>query len=241
MNRPRAKVEEDELESRNGESIALGPSLETVSNVCTDLPERGPRAGYLLCGADLMSTGTNYELARDARIWSTYVREAERWDEDMVRGSSTVTRGEEVATAALFSAISTAWVIERLYSRNFSNFKPSSPPPTHTQIPHRVCKESTTGPYRNALREVASLLRVQVLNATSPTEAGFTPSLAAVWVSALWFLSLSLSVSVPLVAMLAKTVVLFVRIWPDRSAARSGPLEGSVDSMDWNVGRCLKY
>ncbi|ELU40695.1 hypothetical protein AG1IA_05263 [Rhizoctonia solani AG-1 IA] len=76
MNRPRAKVEEDELESRNGESIALGPSLETVSN--SRLP--------LLCGADLMSTGANYELARDARIWSTYVREAERWDEDMVDG-----------------------------------------------------------------------------------------------------------------------------------------------------------
>ncbi|QRW18096.1 transmembrane protein [Rhizoctonia solani] len=129
MNRPRAKVEEDELESRNGESIALGPSLETVSNSAKNLQ------------------------------------------------------------------------------------------PDPTEI---------------ALREVASLLQVQVLNATSPTEAGFTPSLAAVWVNALWFLSLSLSVSASLVAMLAKTVVLFVRIWLDRSAARSGPLEGSVDSMDWN-------
>ncbi|KAF8674021.1 hypothetical protein RHS04_07493 [Rhizoctonia solani] len=72
MNRPRAKVEEDELESRNGESIALGPSLETVSNATTAL-----RGGFDECGC---------ELARDARIWSTYVREAERWDEDMVGG-----------------------------------------------------------------------------------------------------------------------------------------------------------
>ncbi|GAB1522955.1 hypothetical protein RhiTH_006084 [Rhizoctonia solani] len=171
MNRPRAKVEEDELESRNGESIALGPSLETVSNVRISRNEGLEPVNYLLpllCGADLMSTGANYELARDARIWSTYVREAERWDEDMVGG----------------------W--NRFLIESAKNLQPD---PTET-----------------ALREVASLLRVQVLNATSPTEAGFTPSLAAVWVNALWFLSLSLSVSVSLVAMLAKTMVLFRRL-----------------------------
>ncbi|CAE6462245.1 unnamed protein product [Rhizoctonia solani] len=199
MIRPRAKVE-DELESRNGESIARGPGLESV-NKAISRPTAQPSSQsnsvsiLTLYTRQIRISGSNGleppltalwggfdeyggELARDARIWSTYVREAERWDEDMVDGWN---RSLDVILvfAALFSAISTAFLIE--------SAKNLQPDPTET-----------------ALHEVVSLLRVQVLNETSPTETGFTPSLVAVWVNGLWFLSLSLSVSVSLVAMLAK-------------------------------------
>lgn len=57
--------------------------------------------------------------------------------------------------------------------------------------------------------EITQILRAMSANQTvSPTldsdPEAFSPSAAAIWVNILWFLSLSLSVSVSLVAMLAK-------------------------------------
>ncbi|CAE6480399.1 unnamed protein product [Rhizoctonia solani] len=166
----RAKVEDE-----NGETTALGPSLEEIriSRKESDGVEPAALRGFDEYGG---------ELARDARIWSTYVREAERWDEDMVDGWN---RSLDVILvfAALFSAISTAFLIES-------------------------AKNLQEDPAAVSLQEVTTLLRAiaagQVLNSTSPEAPGFTPPSTAIWVNALWFLSLSLSVSVSLVAMLAK-------------------------------------
>jgi hypothetical protein len=54
------------------------------------------------------------------------------------------------------------------------------------------------------LRSIADGQPVTSSSSDNSNLPGFTPSLAAVCVNALWFLSLSLSVSVSLVAMLAK-------------------------------------
>ncbi|KAJ1307692.1 hypothetical protein OPQ81_001783 [Rhizoctonia solani] len=167
---PRAKVE-DEIEPLNGGSTALGPSSDRPNEATTAL-----RGGFDDYGG---------ELARDARIWPTYVREAEKWDEDMVDGWN---RSLDVILvfAALFSAISTAFLIES--AKNL--------------------QEDPTETAAASLQEATILLRAiaagQVLNSTSPVDTGFVPSPVAVWVNAIWFLSLSLSVSVSLVAMLAK-------------------------------------
>ncbi|KAG8761915.1 hypothetical protein FRC11_012277 [Ceratobasidium sp. 423] len=152
----RAKVEDE-----NGESIALGPGLESLDEIriSRKLSEVGLEPPTALRGFDEYGG----ELARDARIWSTYVREAERWDEDMVDG----------------------W--NRFLIESAKNLQ---------EDPSASLKQMTI-----LLRAIAE---GQVLNSTSPEGTGFTPPLAAVWVNALWFLSLSLSVSVSLVAMLAK-------------------------------------
>ncbi|CAE6437961.1 unnamed protein product [Rhizoctonia solani] len=183
MIRPRAKVE-DELESRNGESIALGPGSESMNKIrISGNDGLEPSLAAMRGGFDEYGS----ELARDGRIWSTYVREAERWDEDMVDGWN---RYGSVGYSSLRSL--TLLSARAQKSRRYSRFLIES------------AKNLQPDPTETVLHEVASLLRFQILNETSPTEPGFTPSLAAVWVNALWFLSLSLSVSVSLVAMLAK-------------------------------------
>ncbi|CAE6519326.1 unnamed protein product [Rhizoctonia solani] len=185
----RAHVE-DEIESLNGETIALGPSLGRlddeirISRKQSDGPEPTPTA--------LRGAFDEYgaELARDARIWPTYVREAEKWDEDMVGGWN---RSLDVilvfvspVLAALFSAISSAFLIES--AKNLQK------DPTETAAA--------------SLQHATILLRAiatgQLVNSTVPDDPEFTPSSVAVCVNALWFLSLALSVSVSLVAMLAK-------------------------------------
>ncbi|KAF8604547.1 hypothetical protein BDV93DRAFT_440416, partial [Ceratobasidium sp. AG-I] len=89
--------------------------------------------------------------------------------------------------AALFSAISTAFVIESA----------------------KALQQDATESTAAAMQEVTTILRAiaegQAITPSDSSEPpGFTPSFAAVCVNALWFLSLSLSVSVSLVAMLAK-------------------------------------
>ncbi|KAG8731112.1 hypothetical protein FRC11_005065, partial [Ceratobasidium sp. 423] len=90
--------------------------------------------------------------------------------------------------AALFSAVSTTFVVES--SKNLQ--------------PDPAAMSATT------LQEISQILRVMSNNQSgasipeSPSEADFKPSAAAIWVNALWFLSLALSVSVSLVTMLAK-------------------------------------
>ncbi|KAG8697625.1 hypothetical protein FRC09_007746, partial [Ceratobasidium sp. 395] len=153
------------------------------------------------------------ELARDARIWPAYVREAEKWDEDMVDGwnrSLDVILGTcefigdasdhvfidllrcqySIGTqAALFSAISTAFVIE-----SSKNLKPDP-------------SEATAASMLVVVSVLHAIAEGRPAN-TSPEGSNnvpeFTPPFAAVCVNTLWFLSLSLGVSVSLVAMLAK-------------------------------------
>ncbi|KAF8756839.1 hypothetical protein RHS01_04098 [Rhizoctonia solani] len=94
-----------------------------------------------------------------------------------------------IIQAALFSAVSTTFVVESI--------KDLQPDPAMIS--------ATT------LQEISQVLRIIVSNNQSsasfsdlPPEEKFKPSAAAIWVNVLWFLSLALSVSVSLVTMLAK-------------------------------------
>ncbi|QRW07937.1 activating signal cointegrator 1 complex subunit 3 [Ceratobasidium sp. AG-Ba] len=146
-------------------------------------PLDNPRAGFDEYGA---------ELGLDARIWPVYVKEAEAWDGEMVDGWN---RSLDVMLifvrlylTALFSAVSTTFVVE--------SFKMLQPDPSQTSA--------------NALIEITQLLRTMSNGGntasidTSTDPAAFSPPASAIWINALWFLSLALSVSVSLIVMLAK-------------------------------------
>ncbi|KAJ1304272.1 hypothetical protein OPQ81_005432 [Rhizoctonia solani] len=146
------------------------------------------------------------ELDKDARIWSAYVKEAEQWDDEMVDGWNRQASPEilnppkytnhnqddisatELVFAALFSAVSTTFVVES--SKNLE--------------PDPAAISAAT------LQEISQILKAISNNQSgaslpqSSNEADFKPSAAAIWVNALWFLSLALSVSVSLATMLAK-------------------------------------
>ncbi|CAE6450993.1 unnamed protein product [Rhizoctonia solani] len=129
------------------------------------------------------------ELGKDARFWKVYVKETDNWDEELVHGwnkSLDVT----LVFAALFSAILTAFLIE---------------------ISGRLRED----PSDNMSKALATLSEALVLiaNGTQPERAvssiesqptSSTPSHAAVLVSTLWYLSLSLSVATSFLAMLGK-------------------------------------
>ncbi|CAE6388332.1 unnamed protein product [Rhizoctonia solani] len=126
------------------------------------------------------------ELDKEARIWSAYVKEAEQWDDEIVDGWN---RSLDVMLvfAALFSAVSTTFVVES--SKNLQ--------------PDPAAISATT------LQEISQILRIISNNQSGASlppssEPEFKPPASAIWVNALWFLSLALSVSVSLATMLAK-------------------------------------
>ncbi|EUC58235.1 transmembrane protein, putative [Rhizoctonia solani AG-3 Rhs1AP] len=154
-------------------------NLKTTSHQrLSSTPIDATRAGFDDYGA---------ELDKEARVWSAYVREAEQWDDEMVDGWN---RSLDVMLvfAALFSAVSTTFVVES--SKNLA--------------PDPAVISATT------LQEISQILRVISNNQSGATfpapssETEFKPSASAIWVNALWFLSLALSVSVSLATMLAK-------------------------------------
>ncbi|CAE6416448.1 unnamed protein product, partial [Rhizoctonia solani] len=129
------------------------------------------------------------ELGPDAQVWKTYVREADRVDEELVDGWNK-SMDVNLIFAALFSAISTAFVIE-----SYKNLKPD---------PADVSAQTLL-----AISQTLSLLAntSQPATATPGSDdepATFKASPSAICVNVLWFLSLSLSVAVSLVSMLAK-------------------------------------
>ncbi|QRV94412.1 transmembrane protein [Ceratobasidium sp. AG-Ba] len=128
------------------------------------------------------------EMAKNARVWKTYVREADRWDKEMVDGRNS-SLDVLLIFAALFSAISTAFIIESL-----GDLK-SDPAERSADTLFTISQQLNfiaTGQQNTSPPSLAS---------TSDT---FTPSYSAVVVNILWLLSLSLSVAVSLIAMLAK-------------------------------------
>ncbi|CAE6531575.1 unnamed protein product [Rhizoctonia solani] len=168
-------------DSANGTLAESDPDInpKTISHQrLSSTPVDATRAGFDDYGS---------ELDRDARVWSAYVKEAEQWDDEMVDGWN---RSLDVMLvfAALFSAVSTTFVVES--SKNLE--------------PDPASIAATT------LQEISQILRVMAINQSgaslpeSPADTEFEPSAAAIWVNALWFLSLALSVSVSLATMLAK-------------------------------------
>ncbi|KAG8681277.1 hypothetical protein FRC09_017596, partial [Ceratobasidium sp. 395] len=139
-------------------------------------------------------------MAKEARVWRTYVREADRWDQEMIAGRNNsldvllnrVSLGvtnRHVTKAALFSAISTAFIIEGL--------KDMKPDPA----------ESSAQTLLVVSQMLVAISHGQIANVTNQDAADsstFSPSRAALVVNVLWLLSLSLSLTVALVAILAK-------------------------------------
>ncbi|CAE6495236.1 unnamed protein product [Rhizoctonia solani] len=129
------------------------------------------------------------ELGPDAQVWKTYVNEADRVDEELVDGWN---KSMEVNLifAALFSAISTAFVIE-----SYKNLKPD-PADVSSQALLIISQTLST---------IANGSQPTSLPPVLETASGsFKASPSAVCVNVLWFLSLSLSVAVSLISMLAK-------------------------------------
>ncbi|KAG8760736.1 hypothetical protein FRC11_015013 [Ceratobasidium sp. 423] len=133
---------------------------------------------------------TKFTAPKSAPLWNRYVKIAEAEDKDILEdweGAIDVT----LVFAALFSAISTGFVLE-----SSKNLKPDQGAATVL-----------------AIRELTSVVQagfhLPTVNTLSPRElaalgGSFQPSTIDVWVNCLWFLSLGLSISVSLFAMLAK-------------------------------------
>ncbi|KAG8790029.1 hypothetical protein FRC12_012885 [Ceratobasidium sp. 428] len=120
------------------------------------------------------------EMTGEARVWKTYVREADMSDKEMVEGRN--------KQAALFSAVSTAFVIESL-----GDLKPD---PAESSAKTLLLMSQT----------LTAIANGQTVMPSDPgaLDTTFTPSKTAVLVNLLWLLSLSLSIAVSLIAMLAK-------------------------------------
>ncbi|CAE6364835.1 unnamed protein product [Rhizoctonia solani] len=129
------------------------------------------------------------ELGPDAQVWKTYVREADRVDEELVDGWNK-SMDVNLIFAALFSAISTAFVIE-----SYKNLKPD---PADVSAQTLLVISQTLSSLANASQPATST------PVPSEEAAPFQASASAICVNVLWFLSLSLSVAVSLISMLAK-------------------------------------
>ncbi|KAG9076192.1 hypothetical protein FS749_012066 [Ceratobasidium sp. UAMH 11750] len=139
----------------------------------------GPRPGYDDYGQ---------ELGKDARFWKVYLQEAKVWDADMVDGWNN-SLDLILIFAALFSAISTAFVLE--------SSKSLQPDPAETSA-------QTLSLISQTLFAMANTQPGSAFSFTPPEPPSFVAPTSAVWVNTLWFLSLSLSVAVSLIAMLGK-------------------------------------
>ncbi|KAF8594124.1 hypothetical protein BDV93DRAFT_402136, partial [Ceratobasidium sp. AG-I] len=126
-------------------------------------------------------------------FWPTYVKEADQHDNELSEGwnnlSTFVTTTIKLhIQAALFSAISTAFVLE--------SSKDLKPDPTESAAATLLIISQT-------LLTISNRSALPSLTATTGPPP-FIPATSAIAVNVLWFSSLILSVSVTLVAMLAK-------------------------------------
>ncbi|CUA70954.1 Mediator of RNA polymerase II transcription subunit 12 [Rhizoctonia solani] len=149
------------------------------------------------------------ELDPDAQVWKTYVREADQVDEEMVDGwNKYVSMDVILIFAALFSAISTAFVIE-----SYKNLK---------QDPADASSQTLL----TISQTLLLIANGSQSSSSTPISAPETPAFAAsakdICVNVLWFLSLSLSVAVSLISMLAKEWCL------EFMAGRTGPAGAQV-------------
>ncbi|CAE6452496.1 unnamed protein product [Rhizoctonia solani] len=128
----------------------------------------------------------DYGLGKEAKFWKTYVKETDRWDGELMDGWNK-SLDVLLVFAALFSAIVTAFIVES------SNLLREDPADVSAQ---------TLLVISQTLLAMSNNTQPSELTSTSPTP--FVPSRSAVAVNALWYLSLSLSVSTAFLAILAK-------------------------------------
>ncbi|CCO34109.1 hypothetical protein BN14_08201 [Rhizoctonia solani AG-1 IB] len=125
------------------------------------------------------------ELTKDARVWKVYVKEADRWDAELVDGWN------KSLDAALFSAVSTTFLIE-----SSGMLK---------QDPNDVSAAALVV-ISHALVALAgnSSVDLSTLSLPDQSAAPFMPPHNAVVVNTLWYLSLATSIATSFLAMLAK-------------------------------------
>ncbi|CAE6495119.1 unnamed protein product [Rhizoctonia solani] len=178
------------LETRPGTALQSGqaspvgnyetPGPETTA-VKTKMPQRGGASGYF------DEEGT--ELGKEAKFWKVYVKETDRWDAEVI-DSWNKSLDVILVFAALFSAISTAFLIE--------SSKKLQQDPTDTSAQSLVVISQT-------LLAMANNLPPPGPEVLLPNGAeAFTPTYNAIVINILWYLSLSISLATAFIAALAK-------------------------------------
>ncbi|QRV79815.1 transmembrane protein [Ceratobasidium sp. AG-Ba] len=147
------------------------------------------------------------EMTKSARVWKTYVREADRWDKEMVDGRNSSLDVLLIFVSILESqtklmddltsptgAILISPFLNRFIIESLGDLKPDS-------------AESSA----RSLLAISQKLDVIVSGRQSeppPVQESpfddYSPAYSTIVVNILWLLSLSLSVAVSLIAMLAK-------------------------------------
>ncbi|CUA68268.1 putative ribonuclease C609,01 [Schizosaccharomyces pombe 972h-] [Rhizoctonia solani] len=132
------------------------------------------------------------ELEPEARVWKTYVKESDEFDQDLVEGWN---RSLDVILifAALFSAISTTFVLESYRELQ------EDPADATAQTLETISQTLLLIAHGN---QSLAARPANIMETLQDDE--FAPSWVAVSVNVLWFLSLALSVAASLIAMLAK-------------------------------------
>ncbi|CAE6434554.1 unnamed protein product [Rhizoctonia solani] len=144
-------------------------------------------AGYPEEYSGSATQSEEYGLGKEAKFWKTYVKEADRWDEELVGGWNQ-SLDVLLVFAALSSAIVSAFIIESSH----------------------LLQEDPADVSAQTLLVISQTLMTLANNTQSagliptPTDTPFSPSRSAVAVNALWYLSLALSVSTSFLAILAK-------------------------------------
>ncbi|KAG8730814.1 hypothetical protein FRC12_020063 [Ceratobasidium sp. 428] len=177
-------------------------------------------------------------MTGDARVWKTYVREADKSDKEMIEERSNFREYEnardkplthaKALQAALFSAVSTAFLIESL-----GDLKPD---PAESSAKTLLLMSQT-------LAAIANGQTVTPPGADALDDPPFSPSKTAVVVNLLWLLSLSLSIAVSLVAMLAKEwcyKFMSSRVGPAYEQARRRQLKWN-GMQRWKMKEVLTY
>ncbi|GAB1524358.1 hypothetical protein RhiTH_007511 [Rhizoctonia solani] len=155
------------------------------------------------------------DIGPNAEVWKKYVIETDRADKELVEGwnkrAPDICKPTRLRKAALFSAVSTAFILE-----STKDLKPD-------------------------YAEVSAHTLAAVLASLSPTtsdnssdvptmdQSNFAPTAVAIQVNILWFTSLSLSVAVALIAIVAKD-------WCYQfMATRTGPMliQGRRRQLRW--------
>ncbi|KAK0200736.1 hypothetical protein DFS33DRAFT_1507424 [Desarmillaria ectypa] len=129
------------------------------------------------------------EMAPSARVWRAYLDECQNYDAEMIEGWRD-TVDVLLVFAGLFSAVVTTFVVQTLQSLQ----------PDFNEVSAFLLFELVS--IQRALANGTSLSDVPPSQLTP--DSSFTPSSLIIWTNGLWFVSLSLSLTIALVAVLTK-------------------------------------
>ncbi|KAG6894337.1 hypothetical protein C0992_006559 [Termitomyces sp. T32_za158] len=128
------------------------------------------------------------EAKENARVWKVYIDEAESYDADMIQGFRNILDGILVF-AALFSAVVTTFVAQTSQALQ----------PDNSQIMVSLLTETN-----HLLRAAGNRTSINAVPTSSLGSQSSTHTSIDVWVNALFFTSLALSLSTALLSVLAK-------------------------------------